>query len=69
MFDQLLEKLEHEFVSGNQTEALGVVAALENSDWRQRYPRAVWSRTPFVFFGEDAAGSPNYVYYFPGATL
>lgn len=59
--------LEAAFVSGEDTDCIGIVLEVESPALKQ-IDRAVW-RTGPVFFGKNARGAHLRVYYFEGARI
>jgi hypothetical protein len=64
---QVRDALEADFVSGADTDCIGIVLEVE-SPVLQQIDRAVWTTGP-VFFGKNARGAHLRVYYFEGARI
>lgn len=62
-----LEYLTARYVSGEDRRGIGVLYELENEILWHRRPWARLPNTGALFIGENAAGHPVHVSYFPGA--
>lgn len=63
------QALNARFISGENTQAIGMVIEVQNDALRQFRTEAVWPRSGFVYIGRNGRGDPVRVSYFDGARI
>lgn len=63
------QELNARFVSGENSQAIGMVIEVQNEALRHFRNEAVWPRSGFVYIGRNGRGDPVRVSYFDGARL
>jgi hypothetical protein len=63
------DHLEQRFISGENTQATGILMEVENEGLKTYFNRALWLPLEMNFIGENSRGDHVRVRYFPGARV